>query len=75
MAETHLGARTTLPLQWNMSGKTFARDVFSVAGNTTLPSYQAAAEEEDSFASSMETTWASEQLEAMETRSAKTSWT
>lgn len=36
----------------SVSGKTLVEDVFSVAGATTLPSYQDEGEEEDSFASS-----------------------
>ena len=36
----------------SVSGKTFAEDVFSVAGNTTLPSYQGEEDEVDGFASS-----------------------
>ena len=35
-----------------VSGKTLAEDVFSVAGNTTLPSYQEEGDEVDSFVSS-----------------------
>ena len=34
------------------SGKTLAEDVFSVAGDTTLPSYQEEGDEVDSFVSS-----------------------
>ena len=37
----------------SVSGKAFTEDVFSVAGNTTIPSYQEDAEEVDSFASSL----------------------
>jgi hypothetical protein len=36
----------------SVSGKTFADDIYSVAGNTTLPSYKEA-EEDDSFTSSI----------------------
>ena len=36
----------------SVSGKTLVEDVFSVAGNTTLPSYQEEGDEVDSFASS-----------------------
>lgn len=36
----------------SVSRKSFAEDVFSVAGNTTLPSYQGEEDEVDSFASS-----------------------
>ena len=45
----------------SVSGETFAEDVFSVAGNTTKPDYQNEAEEVDSFASSMDTTWKPEE--------------
>ena len=41
----------------SVSGQTFAEDMFSVAGNTTMPDYQREAEEVDSFASSMDTYW------------------
>ena len=36
----------------SVSGKTLAEDVFSVAGDTTLPSYQEEGDEVDSFVSS-----------------------
>jgi len=36
----------------SVSGKILAEDIYSVAGNTTLPSYQGEDDEVDSFASS-----------------------
>ena len=36
----------------SVSGKTLAEDIYSVAGNTTLPSYQGEEDEVDSFTSS-----------------------
>ena len=63
-----VGARATA----SVSGKTFAGDVYSMAGDTTLPSYQNEAEESDSVASSVETVDEQNAIETEESNSHQT---
>ena len=48
----------------SVSGKTFAEDVYSVAGATTLPSHRDEEEDDDSFMSSIESVAGEEPAEA-----------